>query len=133
EQSVQDIDAASAQSVALLDEVTQVGDAATRILALRVKGDLYASFATRMLATVPAPVDASEAAARLRETRLALLVPHVTPWQQQARAAYQELDRLARANPALAKNRAVLAAVRASRTKLAQLAPVTSETATATR
>ena len=55
----------------------------------------------------------------LRDTRLSLITPLVVPWQQQARSAYQQLDTIARANPQLAKNAAVLAAVRASRAKLA--------------
>jgi hypothetical protein len=121
EQSVLELDTASAQSIALLDEAVQVGDAATKILALQTKGDLLASFATRILATVPPPIDTHEAAITLRQTRLALIQPHVVPWQSAARSAYQELDRIARANPQLAKNTAVLAAVRASRTKLQAL------------
>lgn len=121
EQSVIDINAASAQSIALLDEVVQVGDPATKVLALHTKGDLLTSFATRILATVPPPIDANEASITLHDTRLALIRPHVVPWQTTARSAYQELDRIARANPTLAKNAAVLAAVRASRTKLAAL------------
>jgi hypothetical protein len=39
---------------------------------------------------------------------------------QRARSAYTEVDRLARENPQLAKNQAVLMAVRTSRAKLAQ-------------
>lgn len=121
EQSVRDLEAAATQSLALLDEVAIVGEPATKILALQTRGDLLASFATRILATVPPAIDATEAAVNLRDTRLALIRPHVAPWQQQARSAYSELDRVARANPQLAKNPAVLAAVRASRTKLSQL------------
>lgn len=121
EQSVRDVEAASAQSMTLLDEVFAVAaDPATKILARQVQGDLLASFATRILATVPPLMDASESAATLRETRLSLITPHVTPWQMRAKSAYQELDRIARANPQLAKNPAVVAAVRQSRAKLAQ-------------
>jgi len=121
EQSVHDVEAASTQSLALLDEVAQVGEPATRILALQAKGDLLASFATRIVATVPPAIDGTEAAVNLRDMRLSLILPLVAPWQQQARSAYAELDKIARANPQLAKNQAVLAAVRASRTKLTQL------------
>jgi hypothetical protein len=121
EQSVRDLESASAQSISLLDEVAAVGDPATKILALQTKADLLAGLALRILATVPAAVDGSEAAVNLRHTRLDLIHPHITPWQQQAKNAYQELDRIARANPQLAKNPAVLAAVRASRNKLSQL------------
>jgi hypothetical protein len=131
EQSVRDIEAASELSFKLLDEVYQVGDPATKILALQAQGDMLASFATRVLATVPPAVDASESAIALRDMRLSLITPLVTPWQQRARSAYQELERIARANPQLAKNQAVVAAVRTSRTKLSAL--TTSPSATATR
>jgi len=120
EQSVRDIEAASTQSLTLLEEVVQIGDATTKILALQAQGDLLAGFAIRILATVPPPVDATEAAVTLRDMRLSLIQPHVGPWQQRARSAYQQLETIARANPQLAKNSAVAAAVRASRTKLTQ-------------
>ncbi len=130
EQSVRDLEAASAQSLALLDEVIQVGDAPTKILALQVQGDLLAGFATRILATVPQPIDANESSIALRDTRLSLIQPHVVPWQQRARTAYQQLETIARGNPQLAKNAAVVAAVRSSRAKLATL---TTPPQTATR
>lgn len=118
EQSIKDIEAASEQSLALLDEVFMHGDPTMKILARQALGDLLTGFATRMLATVPAPVDGSEAAIALRETRLQMLQPLVQPWIVRAQGAYAELDRIARANPQLAKNPAVVAAVRASREKL---------------
>ena len=70
-------------------------------------------------------VSAEEAVA-LRDTRLAILQPLVQPWVTRAQAAFTEIDKLARANPQLAKNPAVLAAVRASRAKLAQNPPATA-------
>lgn len=124
EQSVRDLDAAAIQSMPLLDEVAQVGDPAMKILALQAKGDLVSGFATRILATVPAAIDNTEAALTLHDTRLSLITPLVAPWQQQARGAYQQIDELARTNPQLAKNPAVLSAVRASRAKLASDAGV---------
>ena len=120
EQSVIEIEAAAGPSLALLDEVVSLGDATQQILALQARGDLLQSLATRILATVPAPVDSSPAAITLRETRLGLITPLVTPWLERSQSAYTELDRIARANPKLAKNPAVLAAVRSSRAKLAQ-------------
>ena len=127
EQSVNDLHAASVQSLALLEEVTQVGDPATKVLALQAQGDLLAGFATRLLNTVPRPIDASEASIALNDTRLSMLQPHVVPLQQRARLAYQQLETVARANPQLAKNAAVVAAVRSSRPKLAALtAPQTA-------
>jgi hypothetical protein len=49
-----------------------------------------------------------------------MLAPLVNPWFVRAQSAYAELDRIARANPQLAKNKAVLLAVRNARAKLAQ-------------
>lgn len=120
EQSVIELDTAAAQSLGLLDEVIALGDATQKILALQAQGDLLQSFATRILATVPAPVDGTPAAIALRETRLELITPLVNPWITRAQSAYTEVDRLAKANPQLAKNKAVLMAVRSSRAKLAQ-------------
>jgi hypothetical protein len=120
EQSVNDINTAAAPSLALLDEVFALGDPTNKILARQAQGDLLQSFATRILATVPAPMDGSQSAIALRETRLGLITPLVDPWFVRARTAYAEIDRIARANPQLAKNPAVLMAVRSSRAKLAQ-------------
>ena len=130
EQSVRDIEAASELSFKLLEEVAQVGDPATKILALQAQGDMLSSFATRVLATVPPAIDSTESAIALRDMRLSLITPLVTPWQQRARSAYQELERVARANPQLAKNQAVVAAVRTSRAKLSALTTPASATAT---
>jgi hypothetical protein len=120
EHSIREIDEAIAQSTLLLDEVFAAGDPATKVLARQALGDLLAGLVTRMLATVPQPVNASEAAFTLHETRLTMLQPLLDPWRDAARAAYRELDQVARANPQLAKNPAVLAAVRAARAKQQQ-------------
>jgi hypothetical protein len=56
-----------------------------------------------------------------------LIQPLVVPWQERARSAYQQLETIARANPALANHAAVVVAVRSSRAKLATLtAPQTA-------
>jgi hypothetical protein len=120
EQSVNDVDAAAAPSFGLLDEVFAVGDPATKILARQAQADMLQSLATRLLATVPPALDSSEAAIALHETRAQMLAPLVNPWFVRARSAYAELDNIARANPQLAKNKAVLLAVRNARAKLAQ-------------
>ncbi len=120
EQSVNELATAAEPTFALLDEVYALGDPTQKILARQAQGDLLQSFATRILATVPAPMDSSPSAITLRETRLNLITPLVNPWFVRARSAYAELDRIARANPHLAKNPAVLIAVRSSRAKLAQ-------------
>ncbi|HEY5946472.1 MAG TPA: hypothetical protein VIV40_13310 [Kofleriaceae bacterium] len=120
EQSVNDINAAIDPSLALLDEVFAQGDPATKILARHSQGEILSSFATRMLATVPPPANSSEEAIALRDTRVSMLQPLIQPWIARAQSAYAELDRIAKANPQLAKNPAVLAAVRSSRARLAQ-------------
>ena len=130
EQSVNDINAASQLPLTLLDEVYAMGDASMQILARQAKGDLLSSLALRMQSTVPPPVNATPEAVALRDTRLDLIQPMVEPWQTQARAAYTEVDKLGKANPKLAKNPAVLAAVRSSRAKLGTPQPATQ---TATR
>jgi len=122
EQSVIDVNEAIDPSLALLDEVVLYGDPATRILARYAQGEILSGFAQRMLATVPAPLNASEEAIALRDTRLDILLPLIQPWQERARAAYADVDKIARANPQLAKNPAVLAAVRSTRAKLSQSA-----------
>jgi hypothetical protein len=121
EQSVHEVEAATDLPVLLLDEVHALGDASMKILARQAKGDLLAGFVQRMVATVPPPVNASPEAAQLRQTRLDLLQPLLDPWQAQAQACFKEVDTIARANPQLAKNPAVTAAVRSSRAKLSAL------------
>jgi hypothetical protein len=120
EQSVNEVEAAASPSIALLDEVFAAGDPAMKILARQAEGDMLQGFATRLLATVPPLVDTNESAVALRELRLNMLTPLVNPWFVRARSAYTELDRIAREHPELAKNRAVLIAVRSARAKLAQ-------------
>jgi hypothetical protein len=118
EQSVNEINDAIDPSLIILDEVVLVGDPATKILARHSQGEILSGFAQRMLSTVPPPVNASEEAIALRNTRLDLLQPLIQPWLSRAQVAFSELDKIARANPQLAKNPAVAAAVRASRAKL---------------
>lgn len=120
EQSVNDVDAALAPSMTMLDEVFAAGDAAMKILARQAQADLLDSLARRLLATVPPPLDPSESAVAMHELRMQMLGPLVNPMFMRARSAYTEVDRLARENPQLAKNQAVLMAVRSCRAKLAQ-------------
>lgn len=122
EQSVREVEAASQLSLMLLDEVFVAADPATQILARNAKGELLSSLATRMLATVPPPVNNTQEAIALRDTRMQLLQPMVDPWIIQARSAFAEVDKIARANPQLAKNSAVVAAVRSARAQISQVA-----------
>jgi hypothetical protein len=125
EQSIIDINAAIDPSMALLDEVVLLGDPVTKILARHTQGELLTSFAQRVLATIPPAIDSTDVG--LRETRLAMVQPLIQPWLARAQAAFTELDKIARTNPQLAKNPAVLAAVRSSRAKLAQSASATAK------
>jgi hypothetical protein len=125
EQSIIDINAAIEPSMAMLDEVVLLGDPATKILARHTQGEILTSFAQRVLATVPAAIDSTDVG--LRETRLAMVQPLIQPWLARAQAAFTELDKIARGNPQLAKNPAVLAAARSSRAKLAQSASATAK------
>jgi hypothetical protein len=121
EQSVREIEAAIQPSLDMLDEVFALGDAAQQILARTAQGEMLQSLATRMLATVPPPLNPSDEAVALHDTRVQLLQPLIAPWQQQAQAAFAAVDQLAKKNPQLAKNQAVVAAVRTSRQRLSQL------------
>lgn len=120
EQSVLEVNEILDPSVALLEEVFVNGDPALKILARHAEGQLLASFATRLLNAVPPPVNATSEALALRETRLAMVQPLVEPWLRRSQAAFAEIDRIARANPALEKNAAVVAAVRDGRSRLSQ-------------
>jgi hypothetical protein len=118
EQSINDANEATKLSVALLDDVYTKGDASMKILARQAKGDLFSSLVQRIQTTVPPPVNGSPDAIALHDTRLDLLQPLLAPWQGQAKSSFVDVDKLAKANPQLAKNPAVVAAVRSSRTKL---------------
>lgn len=118
EQSVNEIDAVLAPGIALLEEVFTAGDPAMQVLARQAQGELLVRFATRMLATVPPPPSPTSEALALRETRLQMLRPLVSPWLVRAQSMFADLERIARANPQLEKNAIVVAAVRAARTRL---------------
>lgn len=122
EQSVLEVNEILDPSLTLLGEVVENGNPALQILARHAEGQLLASFATRLLNTVPPAVNATSEALALRETRLAMVQPLVEPWQRRSREAFAEIDRIARAHPALEKNAAVVAAVRDSRSRLSQVA-----------
>lgn len=124
EQSVHDINVVLDPSFALLDDVFTAGDPAMQVLARQAQGELLVRFATRMLGTVPPPLSSSSEALALRETRLQMLKPLVSPWLMRAQSMFADLERIARANPQLEKNAAVVAAVRSARTQLSRGAPV---------
>lgn len=118
-QSVSEIDDATARSLALLDEVSQVGLPEWQIVAQHAKGELLDALAVRMLATLPAPEPgASEDAIALHDTRAQLLRQLVAPWQSHAQDAFGEVDRIAKQNPELAKRPNLQAAVTDSERRL---------------
>jgi len=113
EASVRDVDGATAASFAMLDDVARSGDPHWQIIALHAEGDLYATIAQRMMATVPAGPSPE-----LHATRVSLLQPLVQPWLDKARAAFGEVDRIARSHPEL-RQPAIADAVSDSRRRLA--------------
>jgi hypothetical protein len=130
QQSVADIDAATQLPLALLDEVYTAGDPAMKILARQAKGDMMLGLVQRMQNTVPPIGNPTPEAQELRTTRIDMLTPMLVPWQDAAKAAFKEVDIIARANPQLAKNQAVVAAVRSARAKMAPDAQPAPQTAT---
>lgn len=119
EASVRDLDHATANAFALLDEVAAAGDPRWQIVALHAEGDLLDSMTRRMLATVPpAKAGAPQSAIALRDSRLQLLQAHLDPWIQRAQQAFAQVDQLARANPQLTQNQLVATAVADSRRRL---------------
>ena len=120
EASVRDLDHATANAFALLDEVAASGDPRWQIVAQHAEGDLLAQMTRRMLDTVPpAGAGATQAAAELHDSRLQLLQPSLEPWRQRAQSAFAQVDQLARANPNLAKDQLVSNAVADSRRRMA--------------
>ena len=119
EASVNDLDHATANAFALLDEVAAAGDPRWQIVALHAEGDLLAQMTHRMLDTVPpAGAGAPQSAVALHDSRLQLLQGHLTPWNERAHKAFAQVDQLARANPQLAKNQLVANAVADSRRRM---------------
>jgi hypothetical protein len=102
EASVNEVDRATSNSLALLAEVANAGDPKWAIVALHAAGDLLATMTKRMTDTVPA-----NSPAELRDMRTQMLQPHLQPWIERSQKAFSEVDRLAKANPQLAKNQVV--------------------------
>jgi hypothetical protein len=119
EASVDDVDHATANAFALLDEVAASGDARWQIVALHAQGDLLGQMTRRMLDTVPPTgAGATQSAVALHDTRVQLLQSRLQPWLDRAQHAFSQVDQLARANPQLATNQMVGDAVADSRHKL---------------
>jgi hypothetical protein len=113
EASVQEVDRATSNSIGLLDEVAAAGDPKWAIVALHATGDLLATMTKRMIDSVPA-----NQPAELRDMRTQMLQPHLQPWIERTQKAFAEVDRLAKANPQVAKSQVVATAVADSRKRM---------------
>jgi len=123
EESVLALEEALAPSRGLLDEVlalAPVRDAETRLVAQRAIATLYAGAASRMLQTVPPPVDGSDASQALRDIRLANVETMITPWRDVELKAHAEIVKLAAEHPRLARDRAYVKTIAASRARVGQ-------------
>jgi hypothetical protein len=119
-ESIAAIDAAVAPAVAVLDDVIAKADPATAMIAEHAEGQLYAGFATRLLATLPRPgTEASEAEIALHDVRKQGLDAQLAGWRDKAMTAFQRTVELAKAHPEVANRPVVAAAVRDSEQQLA--------------
>ena len=120
-ESVLAVDAAVAPALALLDNVIEVGDPASQVIAEHTEGALYAGFSARLRATLPkvAP-GAADAEVTLRDLRKQTLEAQLAPWREAAMTAFQHVVDLAKAHPEMAAhNGAVASALRDSQQRLA--------------
>jgi hypothetical protein len=124
--SIVAIDTAVAPAIALLDDVIEKADPATQALAEHAEGQLYTSFVTRMLATLPPLTPAAiESEVALRDMRKQTLEAQLAPWREAALASFQRVVDLVKVSPALASNRVVATALRDSQQRLASAAVAT--------
>lgn len=118
EDSVLAIDSATKRSVELLDEViARSQNPATTLTAHRAKAELYTNVTVRMTATIPPP-GATEAAIALHEARKTILDGMLVRWRTAAARSYEQILRIAKANPRLERDPAIANAVRIARDRL---------------
>jgi len=119
EASIQDVDAATAAALAMLDEVAAAGQPHWQVVALHAEGDLLVTMSKRMLATVPATgASDPQSAVALHDSRMAMLQPRVQPWLDRAQQAFGEVDRIAKAHPELSRQQQAADAITDSRKRL---------------
>jgi hypothetical protein len=118
QESVLLLDEAIAPSRALLDEVIQLAEPEHQLMAQRQLAMLYAGIASRMLQTVPAPVDTSDASQALRDIRLKNIETMIEPWREAETSAHAAIVKLAAAYPRLVKDRVYAQAIATSRARL---------------
>ncbi|HET7505859.1 MAG TPA: hypothetical protein VFK02_32795 [Kofleriaceae bacterium] len=118
--SIVAIDAAAAPAIALLDDVIASAGPAIQAIAEDTEGRLYAGFAIRLRATLPAVgPGASEAEVTLHDVRAQGLEAQMAPWHEAAMAAFEHVVELARAHPEIARNAAAATAVRDAQQRVA--------------
>jgi hypothetical protein len=118
-ESILAVDTATEPALALLDEVIDVGDPASQMIAEHAEGELHAEFAVRLLATLPAlQPGASADEIALREMRRQTLDAQLEPWRDAASRSFQHVVELARSHPELADRPAIRTAVRDSQQRL---------------
>jgi hypothetical protein len=111
--SVVAIDAAVAPALAVLDDVIGSAEPALQVIAEHTEGQLYAGFAIRMRATVPAVEPNADAAAlTLHDMRARTLEAQLAPWHEAAMASFAHVVEIAKAHPEIARNAAAASAVR---------------------
>ncbi len=87
--SIDQLEASVAPSLALLDEAIGCDDPAVSLEGLHARGVLYVALTTRMLAALPALLpSASTDAVELHDQRAAVLATWLEPWRDKAHAAF---------------------------------------------
>ena len=110
--SMLEVAAAIAPSLALLDDVIARGSELARLLAHHAKAIVVQQATTRMLASVPPAAQPTVEAARLRDSRRALVEVMIEPWRAQIVDEARAANALAKAHPALASNASAALALR---------------------
>ncbi|MDB4962927.1 MAG: hypothetical protein JWP01_2926 [Myxococcales bacterium] len=123
-ESIVAIEEAIAPSIELLDDVAAQSDAASKVMALHAKAQLYSNATSRMLKTVPATNQSTQESQALRDARRAILEAMMAPWREKQLEAHQAVVDVAKLNPQLAKNPVAQAAIADSRQRVAQAGSV---------
>ena len=112
QESMLEVENAIAPAFTLLDDVIARGDAQSQLLAHHAKMIVVQQAVTRMLASVPAAAQPTVEAAKLRDSRRALVEVMIEPWRAQSADEARAANAIASAHPKLAKNARVALALR---------------------
>jgi hypothetical protein len=119
EGSVREVNDATANAFAILDDVAGGGDVRWQIIALHAEGDLLATMTRRMVDTVPPPgAGAPPSAVALHDMRVQMVQPLVRPWVERAHEAFAKVGQLAQANPQATTSKQAASAIADSRRQL---------------